>query len=159
MDENNRLTKVQQEALQAALSYHDQGWAVIPVKYRSKVAEADWKRYQQERPSREQVERWFGDGKDHNIGIITGQISGDLVVLVFNDEGDFKKFFEGDNILEKTLVIKTPRGYHVYLTVSEVTKSHIYGGGRFEIKGEGTYVVAPPSMHPKEVQYYEINPD
>jgi hypothetical protein len=153
------LDEYQQKALEAALSYHDRGWAVIPVKYRSKVAEGDWKRYQQERPSREQVEQWFGDGKDHNIGIITGQISGGLVVLVFNDEEDLEKFFEGDNILEKTLVVKTPRGYHVYLMVSEVTQSHIYGGGRFEVKGEGTYVVAPPSMHPKEVQYYEINPN
>jgi len=159
MDGSHRLSEYQQEVLKAALSYHDQGWAVIPIKHRSKIAEIDWKRYQHERPSREQVEQWFGNGKDRNIGILTGQISGGLVVLVFNEEGDFEKFFMGDNILEKTPVVKTPRGYHVYLTTSERVESHIYGGGRFEVKGEGTYVIAPPSLHPKEVHYYEVNPD
>lgn len=153
------MSNYQQEALKAALEYYDRGWCVIPLRYGSKRAEVVWRVYREKRPSREQVEQWFGDGKDHNIGIITGHISGGLVVLVFNEEGDFKKFFKGDNILKKTPVVKTPRGYHVYLTTSERVKSHIYGGGRFEIKGEGTYVVAPPSLHPKEVHYYEVNPN
>lgn len=158
-DTTNRLTEGQQKSIQVALSYYDRGWCVVPVKYRTKTAEVNWKQYQHERPTREQVGQWFGDGKDHNVGILTGQISGGLVVLVFNEEGDFEKFFEGDNIPEKTLVVKTPRGYHVYLMISERVESHIYGGGRFEVKGEGTYVVAPPSLHPKEVHYYEVNPD
>jgi hypothetical protein len=155
----NSLSEYQQKVLEAALSYHDQGWCVIPIKYRSKEAEIKWQQYQHERPIRQQIKAWFSDGRNHNIGILTGQVSGGLVVLVFNKEGDFKKFFEGDNIVEKTPVIKTSRGYHVYLTASERVQSHIYGGGRFEIKGEGTYVVAPPSLHPKEVHYYEVNPD
>jgi hypothetical protein len=134
------------------------GWCVIPIKYRTKKAGIYWEQYQEKRPSREQVEAWFSDGKDHNIGIITGQVSGGLVVLVFNQEKDFGRFFEGMDILEQTPVVRTPRGYHIYLHVEERVESHIYGKGRFEVKGEGAYVVTPPSMHPSGVEYQWITP-
>jgi len=51
------------------------------------------------------------------------------------------------------------RGPHVYLKTDGLIKSHIYAGGGFEIKGEGTYVVAPPSLHPSGIQYQWLNPE
>ena len=40
-----------------------------------------WKKYQNERPTVEEVNHWFNTNPDANIGIITGAVSG-LVVLI-----------------------------------------------------------------------------
>lgn len=151
------LSKHQQKVFEIALGYYDRGWCVIPLIYGSKRAEVAWKQYQRERPTRWQVEQWFCDCEDHNIGVITGKVSDGLVILVFNQKEDFKPFFDGDDILGKTPVAMSRRGPHVYLKTGEAIKSHIYAGGRFEVKGEGTYVVAPPSIHPSGKQYQWLN--
>jgi len=89
------LSKHQQKIFETALGYYDRGRCVIPLIYGSKRAEVAWKRHQHERPTRGEVEQWFSDCEDHNIGVVTGEVSDGLVVLVFNDKADFEPFFEG----------------------------------------------------------------
>lgn len=155
------MTEYQQQVLKAALDYYDRGSCVIPLKYGSKIASIPWRKYQEERPTREQVEKWFSDGQDHNIGIICGKVSGGLVVLVFNIEADLDTFLKAMPQLEdyKPYIVKTFRGYHLYTLPTEVPVSRIYDGGRFEIKSDGTYVVAPPSLHPEGVNYEWVKPE
>lgn len=153
MDKSD-LSKYQENVLKAALSYHDRGWCAIPIRHKEKAAEIPWRARQEERPEREQVEEWFSDGKNHNIGIVCGKVSGNLVVLVFNEKGDYQPFAKQNPVFGLCDVVETYRGYHIYihLMMTSVT-SHIYAGGRFEIKSDGTYVVAPPSLHPEGVHY------
>jgi len=69
------------EILQAALNFNDAGVCVIPAKNDgSKAPIGNWKQYQVERPSIEQISDWFATG--HNgIGVITGAVSGNLEML------------------------------------------------------------------------------
>jgi putative DNA primase/helicase len=65
----------------AALEWHDAGCAVIPIRADgSKAPRIAWRRYQQLRADREQVERWF-TGSPPGLGVVCGAASGGLEML------------------------------------------------------------------------------
>ncbi len=69
------------DILAAALAFCDAGCSVIPVRADgTKQPSVAWKRYQQERASRAQVEQWFAGGHP-GLGVVTGSISGNLELL------------------------------------------------------------------------------
>lgn len=69
------------QTLQAALNFHDAGICVVPARTDgSKAPDGSWKQYQIERPSREQIIKWFENGHQ-GIGIICGKVSGNLEML------------------------------------------------------------------------------
>jgi len=53
--------------------------------------------------------------------------------------------------------VKTARGYQVYLRTRQTVNKQRFDG--LDIQGQGSYVVAPPSIHPSGKQYQFINPD
>ena len=59
--------------------------------------------------------------------------------------------------MAQTPVVRTGRGFHVYLRSKTPLKTQRFDGG--EIRGEGVYVVAPPSVHENGHSYQFINPD
>jgi len=148
-----------QPTLKSAFKYHERRFCVIPVKYGGKNAEINWKQFQTEKPGKDQIREWFGDGQKHNLGVVCGKVSGGLVVLVFNRDEDFKPFFNDIDILNQTPVAHSKRGAHVYLRTDDPVDSRIYPGARLEVKSDGTYVVAPPSLHPSGVHYRWLNPN
>ena len=119
-----------------------------------------WRQYQLKRPSRQQIETWFSDEQNHNIAIICGAVSGNLIVLDFDNNACFKQFLrKNPDIISKTPVVKTGRGYHVYLQGKQLIPSEDLPGV-VEVRSEGRIVIAPPSIHPKtQRNYYFIDPD
>lgn len=68
---------------QAALDAHDAGLCVIRAATDgTKKPLGEWKRWQTEMPSRDQITEWFGDGHT-GMGLVTGKISGGLELLEF----------------------------------------------------------------------------
>jgi putative DNA primase/helicase len=70
------------EVLTAALTWHDQGYCVLPTRTDGSKAPdvTTWKAYQNEAPNRQRVEAWFAD--DHpGVGVLCGAISGNLEML------------------------------------------------------------------------------
>ena len=67
------------------------------------------------------------------------------------------KEVEGDpelkDIIENTWLAKTGKGYHIYLRVDSDKPVKIGKMAKVDIKGEGGYVVAPPSLHPSGKRY------
>jgi hypothetical protein len=61
---------------EAALLYLSFGWSVVPLRPREKRPLIRWEIYQKEHPSAEQVEKWFDEHPDANVGVVTGAISG-----------------------------------------------------------------------------------
>lgn len=147
----------QQEVLKAVLAFHDLGYCPLPVSLGSKSLGGEWKQYQTERPSREQVEKWFSDGKDHNIRIICGEVSGNLVVIDFDDKAKLEEFLSRYPQVTNTPIAMTARGGHIYLRTEKSTRSTKIDG--IDIQGEGKYVIAPPSIHPSGIQYKWLNPE
>jgi hypothetical protein len=64
----------------AALDYRRLGWSVIPIAPRGKQPLVRWQVYQHRQPHAPEVSDWFRQWPDANLAIVTGVVSG-LVVL------------------------------------------------------------------------------
>ena len=136
----------------AALRYGRRGWAVFPLRNQEKKPQInDWPN--EATTDKERIRRLWQRYPVANVGIVTGRRSGLLVVDVDNKKK--KRGFESLARLEKelgTLItplrVKTPHGIHLYFRFPEVeirnSASSIAAG--IDIRGEGGYVVAPPSV-------------
>ena len=72
------------QLLDAALALHAAGCCVVPVRPDGTKAPASvWKRYQQRRPTGDQVRDWFTRGDYDGLGVICGAVSGGLELLEF----------------------------------------------------------------------------
>jgi len=147
----------------------DLGLCVIPIKGMDKVpAISSWKEFQKRKPSDQELHNHFDRG-DKNIGIVCGKISGGtdskgrqytLVVTDFDDKETLEFLIEGGitKFIEKTLVAKTGKGFHVYFRVPEnLSETRRFDNLKVDIKGEGGYVVAPPSIHKEGTRYQFLN--
>lgn len=107
-----------------------------------------------------QIRAWFGEfGNPHaNIGIATGKESG-LVVVDFDiaKGANVVELFERDNVdMPDTTIIKTGAGLHFYYRYpsSGEIKNSVSRLGKFiDVRGQGGYVVAPPSRHASGARY------
>jgi hypothetical protein len=118
-----------------------------------------WSQFQKRRPPREEVAEWWsGDRARYGVGILTGSASGNIFVLDV-DVGPGK---DGDDSLRalqlahddlpETAEVKTGGGgLHLYFRappgVAVVRNSASKLGPGLDIRGEGGFVVAPPSFH------------
>src|SRR5258708_6877421 len=73
---------------ETALSYLRRGFSVIPLD--KKVPRIEWIKYQTQRPTENEINNWWNQWPDANIGIVTGAISGIIVVDV--DGGKIPEF-------------------------------------------------------------------
>jgi len=143
--------------------YLANGLSIIPIKPYSKEPAVPWKEYQKEPPSISEVQKWF-KGTDYGIGIVTGKVSDNLVVIDFDDAETFKEFLKTlkddlKDIVNNTWVVKTSRGFHLYLRVDTDKKIPTTKFPGVDVKAEGAYVVAPPSIHPSGIRYEFLTPD
>ena len=69
--------------LEYALKYATLGWSLIPIDWkesRAKLPLVDWKGYQNKRATEKEIESWFQTWPLANIGLVTGDLSGVIVV-------------------------------------------------------------------------------
>lgn len=125
-----------------AQEYLNQGYSVIPVS-KEKQPLIKWGKYQNEVPDIKEVIRWIKQFPDMQLGIVTGALS-DLVVIDIENGGDSSPFPE-------TLTAHTGGGgIHLYYRHPGVTvKNGIRVTDLVDIRGDGGFVVAPPSISSK----------
>jgi hypothetical protein len=129
--------------LENALSLRDLGWSVIPVDS-SKKPLVKWEEYQKRIASVDEINVWFSQWPDANIGIVTGSISKLIVVDVDPRHGGTNELFKD---------FKTPcsntggGGWHYYFTSDTFITNRAGVLPGIDIRGEGGYVIAPPSRH------------
>jgi len=139
--------------------YRQIGLSVIPIAYGDKKPKISWKTYQQRLPTNDEIEEWFSEPA--NIGIVTGTVSGNLVVIDFDSEDVAQKFAEAldeelQQKLGRTWIVRTGKGLHIYVKLPRadlVPRTRVRFVDGVDIKAEGGYVVAPPSLHPAGVRY------
>jgi hypothetical protein len=136
-----------------ALQYGLAGFSVIPLLPKGKTPLIEWKCYQAERASQKQIQEWWKRWPDANIGIVTGKISG--IVVVDIDIPDKK---DGVLLLADTsFIVRTGSGgYHLYYLYPKgheyiPSKARIDDG--VDVRADGGYVVAPGSIHPNGGRY------
>lgn len=135
----------------AATGYAQRGWSVIPLRPRDKrPAVKSWEKWQRERADAEGVARYWRQHPLANIGIVTGAVSGLVVLDVDGDAG--RESLRGRH-LPLTPVVETGRGYHYYFTHPGGEVRTCKPAPGLDLKAEGGYVVAPPSVHPSGRRY------
>ena len=149
---------MQNNALEAALAYCGRGFSVIPIRP-DKKPYILWAEYQKRRATANEIKNWIQKWPDAMIGIVTGEISGVLVVDC-DSEAAYQKIQEllPDSFI--TCIAKTPRGYHIYLLYPADRQignaTGIMPG--VDVRGEGGYIIAPPSVN-AEGKVYEWLPE
>lgn len=139
--------------LEAANNYAAKGWTVIACQPRSKSpAVTEWKSFQTKKPSWEDLRKWF-PGDANNLAILTGKGSGIVVLDVDNPDA------LDDYDIPETLTVKTAKGYHYYFKHPGCAVSNGPIKGLGDIKADGGYVVAPPSLHETGKRYEWVDPE
>ncbi|MDA2920246.1 bifunctional DNA primase/polymerase [Desulfobacterota bacterium AH_259_B03_O07] len=138
---------------EAARLYLKKGFSVIPIKPRSKEPLIPWSKYQERRPTHEEIERWWTQTPDANIGIVTGEVSGICVLEV-----DEAEALNGKHMPVTPQAVSGGKGLpHIFFRYPKEGmrnyKSQENGKEQFSLRGDGQYVVAPPSVHPSGNSY------
>jgi hypothetical protein len=135
--------------LEFAKKYLDAGFSVVPLRFNSKRPALDsWSEFQSRQPTPDEVQKWWGDGQQHGIAVICGKVSG-IVVLDIDDEEKFVVALkEMGEKLPVTPTVRTRKGWHLYFRypanriVERKDRLNDWGA---ELRGDGRYVVAPPT--------------
>lgn len=174
------------DTLKTALAYAQRGWLVVPL-HNPKQGKCSCHKQDCSSPGKHprtehglkdgtkdahQIEQWFARWPAANLGILTGQASGLVVLDVDGDDGkaSLQALTAAHGSLPKTLCAKTGRkgtdgkrkGAHYYFRapvgVPIRNSAGIVGKG-LDVRGEGGYVVAPPSLHPSGLLYEWLAPE
>ena len=137
--------------LETALEYEKRGWSVIQLKSRDKAPRIDWQEFQSRCATPDEIKQWWLEYPLGNVGIVCGEVSGIVVI----DIDDIDK-------ADKRILTEMPTGYqvktgggnrHAYFKLPpdvRIASRRLLG---IELKGEGSQVVAPPSIHPSGESY------
>lgn len=140
----------------AALGYLGRGYSVIPVA-RSKKPIIPWDEYQTRRPRAEEVQAWWEKWPDANVGIVTGKISGLTVIDCDSKQGiDSVARVAGEHFVSPT--VETSRGVQYYCRFDPAAVNRHTVMEDVDIRSEGGFVVAPPSVHASGRVYAWIEP-
>jgi putative DNA primase/helicase len=133
--------------LDLARNYLAKGFSIIPLKPKSKKpAIESWKEFQGRRPTEEEIRQWFDNRSKNNIGIVTGRISG-IAVIDFDSPAAIQ--FAKDQAFPPTPTARTGNGFHGYFQYREGTRNFQKRDDLpgLDLRGDGGYVVGPPSIH------------
>ena len=164
--------------LECALQYRENGWSIFPANGKQ-PALLSWERYQDTPATEEQIKRWFSNNKNQNIALVTGKVSG---IIAFDIDGEaaaahFHHMLDsiGDkemtSAISNTLRTKTGGGnLHILIGFKpeEFSNGDLIGNpllwlsneakhNEIRLKGEGGYIIVPPSLHPNGNRYEFVN--
>ena len=137
----------------AALAYLARKWAVVPLAPQDKRPLVRWQAFQREPPSADEVRAWYRRWPDAGVAIVTGAVSGLLVVDVDARHGGERSLETLEGIhgpLPRTMEVVTGGGgRHIYFEHPGGVVPNMVGLARgIDLRGDGGIVVAPPSLHP-----------
>jgi hypothetical protein len=139
--------------MDAALDYLKRGLSILPLA-KDKKPLMQWQELQTRQPTELEVRQWFKQWPDMNIGIVTGKIS-NLTVIDCDSQAAIEYFHQGYQ--GRTPCVKTPKGMHFYFAYQEGVRNTARLTDHIDVRSEGGYVVAPPSMNGAGIAYRFIN--
>lgn len=165
------------DQVREALRLASWGFNVLPAAYREKSPVVKWTAWQSRRTD-EMLRRWF-NGRASNYWVMGGSMSGVVVLDIDNPEADrwWRDVAGIGEAMDRTACVRTSEkqpgwwGHHYYFRIKRGEE----GGARFpawsnhpekgpegividdapsfDVRGDGTGVIAPPSIHESGVAY------
>ncbi|HEX6294785.1 MAG TPA: bifunctional DNA primase/polymerase [Nitrososphaeraceae archaeon] len=170
-----------------ACLYARNGFSIIPLWKKSKKPSiVSWKPFKKLHPSKEELEKWFVDS-DNNIGLITGRISSIFALDIDGQETYEYFIQKINSLsdtqlaqsIKDTMKIKTGSGNTNFIfqfdrdefiiddyddddeipnnVLWKSSSSDQNNHNEIRLKGEGGYIVVPPSIHENGKGYELIN--
>ena len=140
-----------------ALGYAERGWPVLPLTGKKPAIKGG---VHGARRDKSFIKQRFANGS--NIGIQTGKQSGIIVIDIDPRNGGdatFSDLITEHGVIPETLqAITGGNGYHLFFNYPGVKLRGKLGDG-IDVKSDGGYVVAPPSVHPDTKQRYAWRKD
>jgi DNA-binding MarR family transcriptional regulator len=136
-----------------AEDYANHGLSTVVAFPQSKVPGVSWGRFAYEAPTEFERDAMFSFDGDLNIGFVCGVASQNTALIDAESQSVFieqvKRFDragKGD-----TWMAETYRGGHISIRLPFPVAG--YKGDGFEVRGQGQFVLLPPSIHPSGKQY------
>jgi len=150
-DQQQQLTS----ALAVALDYAAQGCAVFPCHPRSKEP-ATKRGFKDATKNPATIRRWYLAQPDYNVGLATGAASRVMVLDVDGSAGaeTLLDLEERYGALPDTACSVTGAGCHLWFQIDDMVPSTVGRVGvGLDIRADGGYIIAPPSVHPDGSAY------
>lgn len=138
---------------QFANLFLDNGFSVVPLKFRTKIPLIKWAEFQNQAPESALVKSWFS--RTVNLGIVTGY--NNLTVIDFDSFTEYARWRAWItqsplySLIRRAFAVRSRRGVHVYFrTVQPERNRHIE---KIDIKGRFGLVTGPGSVHESGAVY------
>lgn len=143
------------ELCEAALAYRNGGLHPVPCMPRGKKPWVPWEKFQVEAPRADQIESWWNLRPASNIALVLGR--GTFAIDLDGPYAEVLLYDKGIVLPLHAPRVKTGKGEHVYLrcdgTVRNRAKWLSDDKNAVDIRGDGGYVIAPPSIHENGTTY------
>jgi hypothetical protein len=142
-------------SMDKVLEYALRGWLVFPLKPESKLP-ATRRGFHDATTNPATLKRWFGRDYPYNVGVRTGQPSGVFVLDIdgTNGAGSLCALIGDHGPIPATLISQTGSGWHLWFSTDVPVPCSV---GKIapgiDVRGDGGYVAAPPSVHPDGAIY------
>lgn len=132
--------------LAAALEYAAKGWPVFPLRPRDKLP-ATSHGLKDATTDPDTIRNWWKREPNANIGYATGN---GVTVVDIDELGSWTDLLEDENAPSpETTRVETSRGFQLFFQTSTPIRN---SAGKLrpglDVRGDGGYVVLPPSVHP-----------
>jgi hypothetical protein len=141
--------------MHATLDYLERGWSPLPLEPHSKLpatstirrtrGTSSWTTYRDYHATPDEVAAWAEIAPEHNVGILCGETSGGLAVVDVDAE------LPAGVLIPPTATVRTGRGHQFYARSDAPIGTQRFEWG--ELRAEGSYVVAPESIHSSGRRY------
>jgi hypothetical protein len=144
--------------LRSALAFARRGTHVLPCSPREKIP-ATTHGLKDATTDQATIARWWAENPDYNVGAATGHVSGFFVVDIDGGDGEaaLRKLERENSALPATVeVITGGGGRHLYFSMPSATIANSVGkvGPHIDVRANGGYVLAPPSIHASGRRYH-----
>jgi hypothetical protein len=137
-------------ALDAARRYRALGCSVVPAIPRTKKPLVSWKTFQARRPDEREIRAWYQARPDAGVIIVCGRVSGIAVVDIDpRNGGDLRLAGQFTGPVAET----GSGGLHAYLAADVTIPKRPALLPGVDLQAEGSYVLAPPTVHPNGTPY------
>jgi hypothetical protein len=134
---------------------------VISVVHGGKVAAEPWQRWTRDHQDEVlglDLDEWlckrFGD-RDSNLAVVCGASSGIVVLDTDDDVGEALVASTCAGQVPETVRVTTAKGSHYWFAHpgGVIHNRARIGGASLDVRGDGGYVLVPPSLHPSGTRY------